>query len=221
MISEKVDSDADGNIDKATYYTIDSSGNITKESEDQDNDGVIDSSYVYTFDSENKMLTEKYDGNNNGIFTDADDYSKTFTYDNLGREIKDEQDDNSDSTIEEIVTTDYTANTITTIFDDTIDNSNDLKVIITIDEHGNATKEEYDSENDGTVEDTYIHTNTYNTQNKLVKIETNLDGDAAIECSTEFTYDAAHGNITCEIFNDYDFSSTDKEIYTWEKIEIK
>jgi hypothetical protein len=119
------DLDADGQIDRVTYLTVEQSGNEerTITEEDTDGDGTIDSFTCYSYiDGSSSAVMRVYEGsgsyNGGGALTSITYY----TIGANGQNTKEESDNDADGVIDEVVYIQYDSNCNATLHQTDVDN---------------------------------------------------------------------------------------------------
>ena len=95
-----------GTVDRRYTYTYDTNGNVLTEEVDYDADGTVDklNSWTYTYDSDGNMLSEERDYGADG--TGAERH--TYTYDANGNMLSEEVDHDADGTVDKLKSWTYT-----------------------------------------------------------------------------------------------------------------
>ncbi|WP_020588606.1 DUF4214 domain-containing protein [Desulfobacter curvatus] len=210
----ETDSNADGVLDQRDtfIYTYDANNNILTliGETDLEADGFVDSivTYTYTYDGNNNMTSSIQEDDDDADSNIDERITITYTYDgnNNMTSSTQEEDDDADGIIDSLSTTSntydengneiYSVSTRDSDADGNIDNRTETTT--TYDGNNNVVKEVMDETimtniagNLITTEYQITTTYAYNADNNVIEqvIETDLDGDGAVDMRTTVTYD--------------------------------
>jgi len=208
VLTEEVDYDADGTVDKLNSwtYTYDSDGNMLSEERDYGADGTGAERHTYTYDANGNILIEEVSGGGLGnqrytytydsdgnmlteeLEDEGNDWRYTYTYDTNGNMLSEERDYGADGTVDERYTYTYDAN-------------------------GNMLSEEVYGA-DGTVNERYTY--TYDANGNMLSEEVDHDADGTVDKlkSWTYTYDS-DGNMLSAEFYGADGTLSSSYTYTW------
>jgi hypothetical protein len=240
---QEIDSDVDNNVDEAkSYFYAYIAGDRVTGFLEYDNDGdraadaEIEISYTYDFNNNLLTIVQRRDNDANG--TPDDRITTTWSLDGNGRrEVGTiETDTGDDTTIDTVTTITYTYNQYGALLSEYIeidnaplgspDSASDRTFTPTHGPGGRIDENiiEYDSDDDGTVDDRRTVTNTYAKGLRLSKVveidsDGDVDGNNDIDAQQTSTYSHdTSGNETEEVViedNDLDGNLDGQADSTW------